>query len=344
MRLSLFSLVLIAAQLTGGAAAAFETEAWSRYGPEDGPQLRIISTADTSIMEPLIRTFIQARPESGVEYTVVSSTELMKAVAEEGAGFDLAVSSAMDLQTKLANDGFTRRHASEAVKLVPAWGSWRGHVFAFSQEPASIVLNPSAFTGLELPRSRPDLIALLRQHPDRFRGRIGTYDASTSGLGYLFATQDARTSESFWRLMEILGSLDVKLYCCSGSMIEAVARGDIAVAYNVLGSYARARSDLAGRIEIIEPADYTNMMLRTAVILKGTENPVLAGAFVDHLLTAAWDSPAAPEYPFQHFPHGEDGQPGTLRPIQLGPGLLVFLDQLKRKRFLSEWESAVVQK
>ena len=33
----------------------------------------------------------------------------------------------------------------------------------------------------------------------------------------------------------------------------------------------------------------------------------------------------------------------ALRPIRFGPGLLVFLDQLKRSNFLRSWESSLVQ-
>lgn len=344
MRISLLSLGLIATLVTFALPSwAFEVEEHRRFGGDEPRTLKILSTTDTDLLAPLIDSYLQRNPGVAIDYTSVSSAELMTAVMLEGQSFDLALSSAMDLQIKLANDGYSRAHQSGAVKLVPVWGTWRNHVFAFSQEPASIVISPAAFAGLAIPRSRQELISLLRTYPDRFRGRIGTYDIRSSGLGYLFATQDARTSESYWRLMEIMGGLRVKLFCCSGDMIESVARGDIAIAYNVLGSYARARQDLSTRIEIIEPEDYTNMMLRTAVILQTAQHPKLAATFVDHLLRAAWAGPVQPEYPFHRYPVTDAAQNAPFRPIQMGPGLLVFLDHLKRKRFLAEWQSAVQQ-
>ncbi|MVO16679.1 ABC transporter substrate-binding protein [Rhodobacteraceae bacterium CY05] len=349
MRISLFSFALILSSVFSAVltmpttSRAFEVEENRYFGPKDSDALKILSTTDTDLLAPLIGSFLALNPGVAIDYTSVSSAELMKAVMLEGAEFDLALSSAMDLQVKLANDGYTLAHYSDLIDLVPTWGTWRNHVFAFSQEPASIVISPAAFAGLELPRSRQELISLLRKHPDRFRGRIGTYDVRNSGLGYLFATQDARTSESYWRLMEIMGGLKIRLFCCSGDMIENVARGDIAVAYNVLGSYARARKDLASRITIVEPEDYTNMMLRTAVVLRTAKHPKLAGAFIDHLLRAAWDTPDVPEYPFHRYPISDEAQNAPFRPIQMGPGLLVFLDHLKRKRFLAEWHSTVQQ-
>ncbi|UWR89320.1 ABC transporter substrate-binding protein [Phaeobacter inhibens] len=343
-----FCLAVLALVLPALAVQAFEVEDQRRFGPAAGEAsadiLRVLSTTDTDLLAPLVESFLRTRPTVVVDYVSVSSSELMRAVVEEGAGFDLAVSSALDLQTKLANDGYTRAHSPGGRLKIPDWAVWRDHVFAFSQEPASIVLSPAAFDGLEMPRSRQALMSLLRRYPNRFRGRIGTYDVEKSGLGYMFATQDLRTSESFWRMMEIFGSLDLRLYCCSGEMIEAVARGELAIAYNVLGSYARARDDLAELIEIVDPQDYTNMMLRTAVVLQGAERPDLAGAFIDHLLRAAWGDGRDPAYPFPRYATAETRPTAALRPIQMGPGLLVFLDRLKRARFLEEWRSTVLQK
>ena len=181
-----------------------------------------------------------------------------------------------------------------------------------------------------MPQTRAALIELLRNEPDRYNGKIGTYNVRSSGLGYLFATQDSRTSETFWRLTEVMGQLNVQLYCCSSDMIEDVSTGKIAIAYNVLGSYAAARGDLADKIMIIEPQDYATVMLRSALILKNSAQQQSAELFMDHLLTQAWQTQA-----------NDQGQ--NLRRIPLGPGLLVFLDRLKRQQFLKEWESAILR-
>ncbi|WP_264212306.1 ABC transporter substrate-binding protein [Leisingera thetidis] len=340
MRHAVFSVALTILAFAAAAAAGFEVEERRWIGPQDGTPLRVISSTDTAILAPLIESFLQKHPGAAVDYTVANSSEVMKAVLEGEHRFDVALSSAMDLQTKLANDGYTRPHQSAATALVPDWGEWRGHVFAFSLEPASIVVSAAGLGGSGA-RTRQDLIALLRAEPERFRGKVGTYDVSLSGLGYLFATQDARTSETYWRLMEVIGSLEPRLYCCSASMIESVASGELLVAYNVLGSYARARQDLADRIVVIDPEDYTHLMMRTAVLLKGGTQPDLAGAFADHLIAAAWSQPPAAGYPFRPPAARQADSASPKRPIQLGPGLLVYLDAEKRRRFMSEWFSAV---
>lgn len=331
---------LIASFLLATMAAAFEVEDQKTFAVEGTTEvLRIISTTDTALFTPLVLAFQKSHPTIEIRYTTASSAELMKAIYVEHVAFDIALSSAMDLQTKLANDGFTQSYTSPATALLPEWGNWRDSVFAFTQEPAAIVINKRAFEGLPIPKTRQDLITVLRNNPGRFKGRVGTYDVRVSGLGYMFATQDARTSETFWRLTEVMGILNAQLYCCSSNMIEDVSSGKIAVAYNVLGSYASARKDLAGTFQIITPEDFTTMMLRTIVIPKTAQNTSAAHLFTDHLIRSAWLDDDTDDYPFPKILPDST----TFRPIKLGPGLLVFLDDLKRRRFLGEWMDAIVQ-
>lgn len=337
MRQITLSLVLI---LISSWAAAFEIEHRARFGTLDSAQvLRVISTADIAFFEPMITSFLAEYPDTEIDYIVASSTEMMRAIYEEDQAFDLAISSAMDLQTKLANDGKAQRYVSDATQSLPDWAIWNDMLFAFSQEPAAIVVSKTAIGDLPIPKDRHELINLLRQHPDRFRGRIGTYDVRQSGLGYLFATQDTRASDTYWRLTEVFGALEARLFCCSSNMIDAVKTGDLLIAYNVLGSYAMNREDRSD-FEIILPADFTTVMLRTAMIPHNAPSQELSGVFIDHLLRRS---------------HGLDAQPLTrpglelteietsLNRIRIGPGLLVFLDQLKKRAFLSEWENAILQ-
>ena len=312
-------------------AHTYEIEAQTEFNVEGATStLNIISTTDTAVFAPVIASFQATNPQINVIYTAASSSQINAAIVEDNAQFDIAISSAMDLQTKLANDGYAQATASSATTLVPGWGKWRNSIFAFSQEPATIVLNRAAFEGQKIPQTRAELITLLRNQPAKYENRIGTYDVRTSGLGYLFATQDSRTSETFWRLTELMGQLKVKLYCCSSDMIEDVSTGKVLIAYNVLGSYASARDDIKDKIMIIEPKDYATVMLRTALVLKNNNAQREAGIFLDHLLLEAWN-----EQPINQGQH--------LRRIPLGPGLLVFLDRLKRQQFLQEWTSAILQ-
>ncbi|SOH95148.1 iron(III) transport system substrate-binding protein [Monaibacterium marinum] len=336
--------IIAALTLLTTASHGYEVEQQMHYpSTQDGTVLRIISTADLNVFEPILLAFQDMHPSVAVDYVVVETADLMHAIYAEGASFDLAISSAMDLQTKLANDGFAQDYTSPATQALPDWARWRNQVFAFTQEPAVLVVSDDFFGTEHPPTNRDELIALLRESPERFRGRIGTYDVRRSGFGYLMATQDSRNSEAYWRLMEVMGRLEAELYCCSGEMIRDVASGNLALAYNVLGSYATSQLAITDGFRIIELSDYVNVMLRTALIPVTAENVADAQAMIDFLtmletrpdLIAASNLPSIAQETFRANT--------ALRPIRFGPGLLVFLDQLKRAAFLRNWEDSLLQ-
>lgn len=325
-------------------ALGFEVEDRVIYpAARAGTVLRIISTTDREAFEPIILGFQAENPGIAVDYTITGTSELMRAIQDEGAVFDLAISSAMDLQTKLANDGFAQTYDAADTGSLPAWARWRSQVFAFTQEPAVVCLSNAFFPAGTAPRTRDELIEILRANPERFQGRVGTYDVRKSGLGYLMATQDSRNSEAFWRLMEVMGRLDAQLYCCSGDMIRDVASGKLAMAYNVLGTYAAAQLQNTQGFQIVEFKDYVNVMLRTALIPVNAENVEDARRMID-FVTALGRRPdlvaASGLSPIDALTLQQNT---ALRPIRFGPGLLVFLDQLRRRNFLRNWESSLVQ-
>lgn len=344
MRVTYLTAVLIWFAAVSGPAAAFETEAAMAFGPKDATtELRIISTGDLDLFAPLISGFQKTRPAIRVNYVVTSSTELYKAISIESAQFDVAMSSAMDLQTKLANDGLVQSYNSTLTDALPTWARWSNRLFAFTQEPAVLIAAKSQLDGLEPPTNRRALIQFLRDNSHRFQGRIGTYDPGVSGFGYLMATQDTRQSQDFWRLAEVMGARDVKLYCCSSEMIDAIETGEIALAYNVLGSYAARRIGPESDAVILPMQDYTHVMLRTALIPEQSANPDLAGDFIDFLLSPNGRAIIRDEVGLPPIDGTALSSEQNLRPIRLGPGLLVYLDQIKRENFLSAWSAAVVQ-
>jgi len=300
--------------------------------------LSILSSTDTSFFEPIIIKFLQKKTDWNIEYLVTGTADIDRVYRANPDRFDLVISSAMDLQLKLVNDGF----ALELAELDhPHWAHWRQRLFAFTSEPATIVINRKGFEGLQIPRTRQELIQALRSNPDKFRGKIGTYDVRQSGLGYLFATQDARASETFWRLMEVMGSLNAKLYCCSGQMIDDVAEGNLLVAYNVLGSYADARQQQDNRFEIVLPSDFPATMMRTGFVSKNSGHPAYATAFINHLVETQTDTEHAGLFPLPPLASSQNGAvPST---ISLDPALLTYLDKLKRRTFVKEWMDAVIQ-
>ena len=337
--------LILGAAMAVSPATALDIEEQVRMGPDPAAAtLRILSTTDYAAARHFLLDFLAATPDVAVDYVVASTRSVQHAIAEEGMAFDVVISSAMDLQMQLANDG----HAAPIPALVaipglPRWAHWRDLVFGLSLEPVVIVASASAFAPGQFPKTRRELIDRLREDPERYRGRIGTYDPAVSGAGYLFATQDAAFGNTFWRLAEVLGRLDARLYCCSGEMIDDLANGRLLVAYNVVGSYAKARAIDDDRLVVIEPEDFTLLLQRTAIIPRTASNPALATLFLNFLLSPAGQDAIALA-PGQ-MPVAGDAANELLftRAIRLDPGLLANLDAIRKSSFLREWSAAMIQ-
>ncbi|MCV2872572.1 ABC transporter substrate-binding protein [Defluviimonas sp. WL0050] len=341
MRAALLALGLILGFARLAVGFTVEEEVAFPATGSNSRELVILSTTDTAVMRPLIEAFQNRNPDVAIHYTVANSQEVFAAINDEGLAFDLVISSAMDLQMKLANDGFASAYRSGPTAALPGWAHWQDRLFAFAQENVVLIASRRGLEGLPPPQTRRDLIEILRDHPEWFEGRIGTYNPELSGAGYLFATQDARQSDSFWRLAEVMGGLNPRLYTSSNEMITDLKQGRLVLAYNVLGSYAGPR--LAGDKDatVIELEDHTLTLLRTGLVPSNARDPVLGGAFLDFLLGAEGRGllrdeaglPPIDETALASGPH--------LRPMRLDPGLLVFLDAIKRRGFLEEWSSAL---
>ena len=305
--------------------------------PNGQSPLRIISSTDTSFFTPIIENFIADNPSMSVEYFAIGTAELDRVFRDKPYQYDVVISSAMDLQLKLANDGFAARLFDVNH---PDWAQWHDSLFAFTSEPAAIVVNKIALGALPIPNTRQDLIQLMREHPETFSAKVGTYDVRQSGLGYLFATQDARASETYWRLTEVMGRINARLYCCSGQMIDDLLSGDLVVAYNVLGSYAQARAETSDNLLVILPSEFPTTMMRTVLASATAPDPQGAENFVRHLLAlqANYDPTNFPLPPLS----SSEATVGQTT-IRLNPALMTYLDQMKRETFIQEWENAIVQ-
>ena len=332
---NLASLILVLWAGALGAATLEDRQLFEGSGGQ--PTLRVLSSTDTDTFAPILEGFLARNPALNIDYAVAGSADIVTLIDDCPDCFDVVISSAMDLQLKLANDGVARPLSG----LVGNTGSqWRQSLFGFTLEPATVVINRAAFEGRPVPETRQQLIEALRAEPEHFQGKLGTYDVRLSGLGYLFATQDARTSETFWRLMEVFGNLDAQLYCCSGAMIDDLVRGDLYVAYNVLGSYAATRPDARDRVAIITPSDFATTMMRTVLVLDSTQQEAAATRLVAYLTSGAWADEDQPGYP---LPAIEAADLSVLNVVTLEPGLLVYLDRLKRQLFLEAWSSALLR-
>lgn len=347
-RLAIAVLCLVGPARAQEAVAIFgasETAARSR--------MLIHGSTDIAAFAPFLERFAATSPGLHVIYQQWSTNDIYALAAEAcaggAAGADLLISSSIDQQIKLVNDNCARAHVSALTRELPGWAQWRNEVFGLTSEPAVMVYNRRLVPPGDVPRSRFDLIDLLRPDDTRYAGRVATYDIERSGLGYLFAFLDSQQATTFGRLIEAFGRSEAVATCCSAEIIDAVAEGRYLIGYNLLGSYALARAARDDRIGVVAPSDYTLLLSRAALIPRHAGNPAAAARLIDFALSPTGKTLLVEAALIVRFTGAADEEEAatlavegsSLRPIAFSPALLVGLDRHKRKLFVDLWRSSV---
>jgi iron(III) transport system substrate-binding protein len=315
----------------------------------------VYGNTDMVVARYLVQDFTALYPGVKVDYRDIESADIYQRFMQEAATntdmADVLWSSAMDLQVKLVNDGHGQRYVSPESPHLPAWAIWKSEAYGTTFEPIGFAYNKQHLSEAEVPRTHGDLVRLLAAPGERFKSRVTTYDLENSGLGFLFATQDAKTSNMFWDVARTLGRNDTGLQTSTADMLQSVASGKSILAYNVLSSYAAGRAHRNPAVGFAYPLDYTLVVSRIAFINKRAPHPNAARLWLDYLLSQRGQTVMAQQSDL--FALRADVQGGqtaesltrtlgpSLKPIAIGPSLMVYLDRAKRGDFLKKWKQAL---
>ncbi|AKR54951.1 iron ABC transporter [Devosia sp. H5989] len=348
----LFAAILLFA---AGPAWAQPTIYPALSGKKDAQTLTVYSSLDAPLNAPLIAAFQAENPDIAVRYEDMLTGGIYdRIVAETDAGqptADVAFSSAMDLQVKLANDGYAQQSDLALSARWPRWANWRNTAYALTFEPAVFVYNKRAFEGSRPPQTRGEFIGYLEQHRDAAFGRVGTYDIERAGVGFLFLARDQDQYSDVWALVEAMGAAGVKLYSTTSAILERVGDGRFVLGYNILGSYAADWATRNPDLGIVLPKDYTTVMSRIGLVPKAAAAPELGRKYLEFMMSARGQSVLAHNMHISAINPEVEG-PNTiafmraqddlqLSPVPVGPGLMVYLDQVKRMRLIDRWNKAL---
>jgi len=314
-------------------------------------KLTIYTATEEHEVDDVLRGFRNLYPYINVDYDHLHSTALYDRFLKEAkAGqpsADLLVSSAMDTQIKLVNDGYAQSYASPEKPNLPAWAVWKNQAYGVTAEPIIFAYNKNLMPPADVPRSHDDLERLLNRPGGAYRGKIGTYDPELGATGFLFFTQDLQISHDTWALVRAVGRTQPKLYVSGDQLLNDVISGKYIFSYNMISSYALEKQSSNPTLGIIFPNDYTLVMSRIAFITKDARHPAAAKLFLDYLLSRKGQALLAKRHmaPVRNDvpPPGFTADPATLRAIHVGPSLLANLDQFRRQRLLREWRNAMNQ-
>lgn len=320
-------------------------------------KLRVYSTTDVPAAAPLLKEFEALFPQIKVEYTKLNSPELhnrfLSESAANGHSADILWSSAMELQMKLANDGYAAVYKSPEAPYLPPWAVWRDEAFGTTFEPAVFVYNTRALGGDDIPQTHADFIRVLKAKPEKFLGNVTAYDIEKAAVGFLLMTQDSQAMPMFWTLAQALGAANVELEANTSTMLERIASGKQILGYDLLGSYAMARAKHDPSLGVVLPKDYTLVLSRVMLIAKNALNPNAARLWVDFLLSKRGQTIIAERSQLFSVRPDVTGEftaaslvrtlGASAKPIAVGPGLLVHLDYVKRQEFIKRWRNAMTK-
>ena len=315
----------------------------------------VYSTMDSAEAAPLISDFQALYPGVEVQYNEMNSPDVygrfLAEVAATGSSADVTWSSAMDLQIKLANDRYAAEYRSPESRNLPEWAVWHDEAFGTTFEPGVFVYNKKLVGPSEVPQTHAEFLRLITSRPDKYSGNVITYDIQRSAVGFLFLSQDSLAMPSLWNLVETLGARNVELEANTATMIERIASGKDLIGYNLLGSYAMGRAKRDPALGIVLPRDYTLVLSRVMLISRTARHPNAARLWLDYVLSHRGQQVLAqhsrvfsirPDVTGEFTASSLSATLGTsARPINVGSGLLVFLDKAKHQEIIRRWQKAI---
>ena len=305
----------------------------------------------------MIVGFQKANPDVAVRYEDMLTGEIYDRIVEEtDAGeqtADFAFSSAMDLQVKLANDGYAQRSDLPMSAPLAALGQLAQHRLCADLRAGGLRLSQAE---LRRARSRPR------------RGPSSSTISSAKGERGLWPDRHLRHRALRRRLHvhvarpgavrrhlvggPAMGAAGVKLYSTSSAILERVADGRFVLGYNILGSYA---ADWAARAPGCRhrPAAGTipSSCRASAWCRRRPPRRTSAGAIWNsscrRKARRSWRancrSPrVSPDVAGDNTANTMQEVLGAqLRPVPVSPGLMVYLDQVKRARLIARWNEVL---
>ncbi len=318
-------------------------------GTKEG-RLVIWSTTDRQIMRDLLSAFQRAYPGITTEYHDLPARDVgdrFLAIGKTGGGNpDLLLSSSMDMQIKLVNDGYAQSYDSPEKDNLPDWANWKNQAWGVTAEPVVMVYNKSLLSPGRIPKNHMDFVRLLERRDADLRGRIATYDPALSSVGYLCLSQDNAISGHVWQMAHGLGANRARFFSTSEEVIKDVSSGRSVIGYNVLGSYALDEATRNKDLGVVFPTDYTLVMSRIAMIPTKAGHPNAARLFLDFLLSIKGQQllsdHAMPSVRSDvERPIELRDTTAPMRAVRVGPELLIVQDRLTRNRFIKQWNREI---
>jgi len=250
--------------------------------------LVIYSALNESTWKPVIETFTGHYPWINVTVINLGANEVFDRYAADSLtgerNADLILSYAPEGWLNFANSGQIEPYLSEEDFYVPPWAKLAPGIYTIASDPMVLLYNKD-----ELPRpplSSSEIKELIESDPDKFTGKITSYDAAQNSTGLAVNWfWINKLGETGWELLNRVGETDPLLMTSSSSMVSSTFSGDSSLGIFVSPISFLSELDLHPELGWRYIKDGQPILMRSIAITKQAKSPNSARLMVDFLLS-----------------------------------------------------------
>jgi iron(III) transport system substrate-binding protein len=250
--------------------------------------LIIYSAVNQSTWNPVIETFKGHYPWINVTIIELGANEVFDRYAADSLtgerNADLIFSFAPDGWLNFANSGQIDPYLSEEDFYIPPWTKLAPGIYTIASDPMVLLFNKDEFPIPPLQSS--DLKDLIESDPNKFSGKITTYDASQNSTGlavnWFWITKMGDTG---WEILNRIGETDPLLKTSSSSMVSSILSGDTSLGIFISPISFLTELSLHPELGWRYVKDGQPILMRSIAISKQAKSPNSARLMVDFLLS-----------------------------------------------------------
>lgn len=324
--------------------------------------LVIYSVLSESTWKPVIETFTGHFPWIDVTVIDLGANEVFDRYAAESLtgerNADLILSYAPDGWLNFANSGQIEPYLSEEDFYVPPWTKLAPGIYTVASDPMVLLYNKEELPNPPLRFS--DIKELIESDPNKFTGKITTYDASQNSTGLAINWfWINKLGETGWELLNQVGATDPLLKTSSSSMVSSILNRETSLGIFVSPISFLSEQGLHPELGWSYIKDGQPILMRSIAITKQAKSPNSARLMVDFLLSQEGQialslgglTPFRPDIANVEIFDSSDGNKPYIHFNQvieeIGLDNLIFItldpeinNPEKRSTFIEKWNSA----
>lgn len=304
---------------------------------------------------PVLEGFKAKYPWIEVSTADLGAYEVFERYYTESAGKartgDMIITAAPDGWVKFVQKGEVQPYVSVEDANIPELGKIDKGVYAVSTDPMVFVWNKALLP--EPPKTMAELVSMIEAEPDKFAGKLVSYDAAGEGFGYgLNWYYTKAKGDEGWKTLEVIGSTKPTILTSGGKMIDAVLSGEAILGYFVSNITVQPRLAEAGQLlDYAFVPDAQLVVVRGMAVTKNAASPNSAKLLLDYILSSegqlafskggltAYRADVADQSPL-HLAQVSKAVGGDQNLIFSRPEADIA-DQAKHDEFIARWQKAL---